>query len=144
MKKNRDTIEAPVGWADYFFGLMHAVARKSKDPNTKVGAVLVNAEKTVIGVGYNGFPSGFLDSKERWERPKKYDYVVHAEVNAVLRSTQRVKGASLYVPCWPCKDCAKIIAAAEIKEVHIKSSHYDNEISREIFAECGVAVVCYY
>ena len=66
------------------------VASKSKDPDTKVGAIIVNQENEHVASGYNGFPPGFMDYEDRWQRPIKYDFAVHAEVNAICRAKQSV------------------------------------------------------
>lgn len=110
-------------WDKRFLALAEHVAQWSKDPSTKVGAVLVNDEKIVLGMGYNGFARGVEDTDERLEnRDLKYKLVVHAEVNAILAAGKEANGASLYV--WPsfsipciCHDCCKTAIQAGVKEV---------------------------
>lgn len=120
------TIEVPdewVKWDNRFLALAQHVAQWSKDPSTKVGAVLVQDRNRVVGLGYNGFPRGVEDSEERLaDRALKYKYVVHAEVNAILMAGEKAKGATLYV--WPaftipniCNECAKVAVQAGVKEV---------------------------
>jgi len=111
-------------WDDYFTAVAYLSARRSKDPNTQVGACIVDANKCIIGIGYNGFPRGCSDDHLPWDRVadselhKKYPYVVHAEVNAILnKGSKDVKGSSLYVALFPCCECAKVIIQAGIKEV---------------------------
>jgi len=85
-------------WDARFMGLGRHVAGWSKDPSTKVGAVIVNDRLQVVGMGYNGFPRGTSDSGALYEdRERKYLRVVHAEVNAVLNATQSCMGATVYV-----------------------------------------------
>lgn len=111
-------------WDKFYLDLAKFVAiNLSKDPSTKVGAVLVNYDKNKEFIGYNGFPQGVQDLKDRYEnRELKYKMVVHAEVNAILKAGDYAKGASLYV--WPsfaipniCCECAKIAIQAGIGEV---------------------------
>ena len=116
--------EEYLSWDDYFTAVAYLSARRSKDPNTQVGACIVDANKCIIGIGYNGFPRGCSDDHLPWARKgnselhKKYHYVVHAEVNAVLnKGSKDVKGASLYVALFPCCDCAKVIIQSGIREV---------------------------
>lgn len=113
-----------LSWDDYFTAVAFLSARRSKDPNTQVGACIVDANQCIIGIGYNGFPRGCSDDYLPWARVadsklhNKYPYVVHAEVNAILnKGSKDVKGASLYVALFPCCECAKIIIQSGIKEV---------------------------
>lgn len=93
--------------------------RKSKDPSTKVGAVIVDDQLTVRSLGYNGFPRGVEDTPERLrDRELKYELVVHAEMNALLTAHASVRGCTLYA--WPlpsCSNCAKMIIQAGIRRV---------------------------
>jgi dCMP deaminase len=95
----------------------------SKDPSTKVGAVLVNYEHKREFLGYNGFPYGVDDSEERYnDRELKYKLVVHAEVNAILKAGMLAKGSTLYVyPSFSlppiCDSCAKLAIQSGVKEV---------------------------
>ena len=77
-----------ISWDEYFMGVALLSAKRSKDPSTQVGACIVNNEKRIVGIGYNGFPKGCDDKIFPWEREgkfltTKYAYVVHAEVNAI-------------------------------------------------------------
>lgn len=110
-------------WDRHFLELARMHAQRSKDPSTKVGAVLVNDNKIVVGMGYNGFPRGVDDDPARYaDRPTKLKFVVHAEVNAVINAGKEAKGATLYV--WPsfalpnmCNECCKVVIQAGVKEV---------------------------
>jgi dCMP deaminase len=80
-----------LSWDDYFMAVAMLSAQRSKDPNTQVGACIVNAQKRIVGVGYNGFPTGCSDDTLPWCREgdfldTKYPYVCHAELNAILNS----------------------------------------------------------
>jgi dCMP deaminase len=98
-------------WHKRFMDLAWHVARWSKDPSTQVGAVLVNENRIVIGIGYNGFPRGVEDTEERYaDRPTKYALVVHAEMNAIANATEDLQGSTLYVTLAPCNECMKLVA----------------------------------
>ena len=99
-------------------------AQRSKDPNTQVGACIVDADKRIVGLGYNGFPRGCSDNDLPWAKVNdnplynKYVYVCHAEVNAILnKGSANVKGSTIYVALFPCQNCAKMIIQSGIKEV---------------------------
>lgn len=98
-------------------------AQRSKDPNTQVGACIVNSEHKVVGLGYNGFPLGCLDDQLPWVREgkylqTKYPYVVHAEQNAIINSHSRdLKGCTLYCTLFPCHECCKLIIQSGISTV---------------------------
>ena len=105
-------------WDENFMGLAAHIAAWSKDPSTKVGAVIVDSRRVVIGMGYNGFPRGVEDSEARLNhRPSKYALVVHAETNAILNSTRELIGTTMYCTLFPCGECAKLIVQAGIAEV---------------------------
>ena len=120
-----------ITWDEYFLGVAKLSAMRSKDPNTKVGACIVNDENRIVGVGYNGFPYGCEDDEFPWENSKdldlidtKYPYVVHAELNAILNSTRSLKGCRIYVSLFPCNECAKAIIQAGIKEIIYSNDKY--------------------
>ena len=104
---------------------------RSKDPNTQVGACIVNADKRIVGIGYNGFPRGCSDEELPWAREAenpldtKYPYVCHAEMNAILnKNSADVKGCSIFVALFPCNECAKLIVQSGISEVVYLSDKY--------------------
>ena len=124
---------------------------RSKDPNTKVGACIVNKKNRIVGIGYNGFPYGCEDSVYPWENAKdlkfldtKYPYVVHAEANAILNSNiTSLDGSTLYVSLFPCNDCAKLIIQSGIKHIIFMDDKYresdSNIASRRMFDASGVS-----
>jgi dCMP deaminase len=123
-----------ISWDDYFMGVAQLSAHRSKDPNTQVGACIVNAKRRIIGIGYNGFPAGCSDDKLPWDRQgdfldTKYPYVCHAEMNAITNSSNKpeLEGATLYVSLFPCNDCAKLIIQVGIKEVVFLSDKYNDD-----------------
>ncbi|MBP5617824.1 MAG: dCMP deaminase family protein [Clostridia bacterium] len=110
-----------INWDEYFMGVSLLAARRSKDPNTQVGACIVDANNVILSTGYNGFPYGCSDDEFPWDREgtdTKYNYVVHAELNAILNAGGRsLKGARIYVDLFPCNECAKAIIQSGIREV---------------------------
>lgn len=127
-------------WPDYFMTLAEAVSAKSKDPSTKVGAVIVNKEKKIVSTGYNGMLPGFPDTDENWSRPRKYDLVIHAEMNALLYSKQDLNGCAVYCTLQPCKDCTKALLASGIRDIFYKEIRKD-EIAEELIAHYGARLV---
>lgn len=125
MAKRNDAIS----WDEYFMGLAHLSAKRSKDPSTQVGAVIVDKYKKIVGIGYNGLPTGLNDDQYPWTRQgdflnTKYAYVVHAELNAILNATTTLRGSSLYVSLFPCNECAKSIIQSGISEVVYEDDKY--------------------
>jgi dCMP deaminase len=106
-------------WDNRFLGLARHVAQWSKDPSTKCGTVIVDANRIVVGIGYNGFPRGVNDSPARYEdRDTKYKYVVHAEANALMNANNSVRGCTAYIwPVPPCAECTKLLIQSGISRV---------------------------
>ncbi len=114
-----------ISWDEYFMGVALLSAYRSKDPSTQVGACIVNQDKRIVGVGYNGLPRGLNDSDFPWEeKPTKYEFVVHAELNAILNSIKSLQGCRLYVSLFPCNECAKAIIQSGIKEIIYMDDKY--------------------
>lgn len=106
-------------WDERFFDIAELVASWSKDPSTKVGAVIVRPDRTIASVGYNGFPRGVDDTYTT--REDKLMRTVHAEANAILSAREPLQGYTLYVtPLHPCANCSGLIIQSGIKEVHYK------------------------
>lgn len=139
-----------ISWDEYFMGLAHLSALRSKDPNTQVGACIVDEDNKVVSIGYNGMPRGCQDNKMPWEREggfltTKYAYVVHAELNAILNSPRSVKNCTLYVSLFPCNECAKAIIQSGVKKVVYESDKYDgtdgNIASKRMLNDAGIELV---
>ena len=117
-----------ISWDEYFMGVALLASRRSKDPNTQVGACIVDESNVILTTGYNGFPVGCSDDEFPWDREgenTKYPYVVHAELNAILNASGKsLKGARIYVDLFPCNECAKAIIQSGIKEVVYLSDKY--------------------
>jgi dCMP deaminase len=131
-------------WDKRFLDLADHIAQWSKDPRTKVGAVIVDEKKRVVSVGYNGFPRGVADLESRYDdRPTKHLFVAHAERNALDNAPLQVDGCTLYVPLIPCNECAKSIIQSGIHRVVSYVPNRDGEgfnwdITIAMFIEAGV------
>ena len=130
-------------WDERFLGLAQHVASWSKDPRTKVGAVLVNETKQVLSVGYNGFPRGVFDMPNRYEdRPTKLMYVAHAERNALDNCFTDTRGSTLYVTLPPCNECVKSIIQKGVKRIVSLTSDarpQDNsDVATQMLLEAGI------
>lgn len=118
-------------WDRRFLQLAKFISSWSKDPSTKVGAIIVDENNIVIGLGYNGFPRNVLDLEEHYlDRDFKYKLIVHAEINAILNSTKSIndKYSTIYIwPLFSCNECAKFIIQSGIKRVvSIKNEKNEN------------------
>ena len=117
-----------ISWDEYFMGVALLAAKRSKDPNTQVGACIVDQNNVILTTGYNGFPKGCSDDEFPWNREgeiTKYPFVVHAELNAILNASGKsLRGSRLYVALFPCNECAKAIIQAGISEVVYLSDKY--------------------
>jgi dCMP deaminase len=131
-------------WDARFLSLAEHVAQWSKDPSTKVGAVIVDDKRRVVGVGYNGFARGVKDTDERLQnRDVKYKLVVHAESNA-LDNAAYTEGCTLYCTFFPCPQCAARIIQKGIRRVVALANPSDErwaeeqKFSKQQFDDAGV------
>lgn len=136
-----------ITWDEYFMGIAILSAQRSKDPNSQVGACIVNDDKRILSIGYNGAPKGLSDDIMPWERvgefvDTKYAYVCHSELNAVLNYNGNLKDTILYVTLFPCNECAKVLAQTGIKEVIYLSDKYNGTdsdiVSKKILDAAGI------
>ena len=137
-----------ISWDEYFMGVALLAAERSKDPNTQVGACIVDDQNRILSTGYNGFPHGCSDDEFPWNRDEslgetKYQFVVHAELNAILNARGKsLSGSKVYVALFPCNECAKAIIQAGISEVIYLSDKYhytpSTVASRRMLAAAGV------
>jgi dCMP deaminase len=126
------------------------ISKRSPDPNTQVGAVIVNAENRIMATGYNSYPNGVGSSNFSWARSNedplqtKYPYVVHAEKNAIHNATSSIAGCTLYVTMFPCNECAKDIIQSGISKVVYLSNPYKDqwqtEASQRLFSVTDLPV----
>lgn len=138
-----------ISWDEYFMGMAHLSALRSKDPSTQVGAVIVSSANKVVSIGYNGLPKGCSDDEYPWGREgsaleTKYVYVVHAELNAILNSAMPVTGCRIYVSLFPCNECAKAIIQSGIKEIVYEDDKYAETeyviASKRMLESAGVSI----
>ena len=129
--------------------MAHHVAKLSKDPSTKVGAVLFDEKRRIVSAGYNGFARGVADTDDRLsDRDVKYRLVLHAEKNAILFATGPTHGCTMVVthPC--CAQCAALIIQAGVAHVMWPKPAAEFEerwrqdlvLTREQFTEAGVSI----
>lgn len=118
-------------WHDHHMLLALVTAQRSPDPNTQVGACIVDEKNRVISLGYNGPPRGIGVTAMPWNKEgkdpadTKYAFVMHAEANAILNCGGRsLEGASLYVTMYPCNECAKLIVSSGIKKIQFLANPY--------------------
>jgi dCMP deaminase len=134
-------------WDARFLEMAILVSKWSKDPSTKVGAVITRG-KFVVSLGFNGHPAGVADSAERLEiRENKYRTIIHAEINAILSAGKPLQGCTLYVwPFMPCSQCASIIIQSGIRRVVTVPSDSERwaesfQCTEQLFREAGVELV---
>ena len=138
-------------WDEYFMAIARLSAARSKDPVTQVGACIVNPDKKIVGIGYNGMPIGCSDDALPWGKDaqdvlnSKYTFVCHAELNAILnKNSADVSGCTIYVDLFPCNECAKLIIQSRIQEVVYLSdkdaAKPKSVASRTMLAMAGVSV----
>jgi len=141
-------------WDSYFMNLVYLVASKSKDEKTHIGAVIVGNNNKIISTGYNSFPRSINDDvKERQERPEKYNWFAHAEVNAIYSAAEigvKTEGCRMYTNGVPCSNCAMGIINSGIKEVIVDyfwDKHNYNqwkelaEITKQMFIEAEIQLI---
>jgi len=138
-------------WDKRFLALAEHVSSWSKDPSTQVGCAIVDDDKKVVALGYNGFPAGIADSVERLDdRETKYKYVVHSEPNAIANANGSVKGCTAYTfPFAPCHECMKVLITHGIKRIvhpplsdELATRWADQvKFAREMAEEAGIEIV---
>ncbi|MBE6817688.1 MAG: dCMP deaminase family protein [Ruminococcaceae bacterium] len=149
MSKRNDYIS----WDEYFMGIALMSAKRSKDPSTQVGCCIVNADKRIMSMGYNGMPAGCDDDEYPWARDggvldTKYAYVCHAELNAILNNRAgSLEGCTAYVTLFPCNECAKAIIQSGIKKIIYLSDKYADsdgtKASKRMLDSAGVTYLPY-
>jgi len=146
-----------MNWDKYFLNIAEQVKEKSKDRRTKIGSVIVGKDNEIVSTGYNSFPRGIDDDvEERQQRPEKYFWMVHSELNAILNAARigvSTNGCKIYLTCGvPCSNCGRAIINAGITKVYCKTEDttrnrekWDEESSktRQMFEESGVEVIFY-
>lgn len=126
-------------WDGRFYSLAHEVADWSKDPNKKVGAVVISPDKRRISYGYNGFPANIKDDTRLDNRETKNSLSLHAEVNAILNAKEDLIGWSLYCSEAICNHCALVIIQAGITKVTMPAAL----ASSNWFQSCETAIALF-
>lgn len=133
------------------------MANLSRDPSTKVGAVVLDDDANILSTAFNGFPRRVKDTEERYaQREVKLSLIAHAEANAIAQAARtgvKLLGSTLIVTAlYPCSNCAKLIIQSGIKRVYApkmdeKLSNqqwfFEKQISELMFSEAGIEVVEY-
>lgn len=136
-------------WKERFMSMAKQTASWSKDPSTKVGAVIVDKNNRVISTGYNGFARGIKDLDERLNnREEKYKFILHAEENAILFAKQDLSDCSIFIyGLPPCPHCASLIIQTGIKEIFTVKREIperwvnDMNLSKQLLEEAGVKLI---
>ena len=141
-------MKAQLNWDEYFMGMAVLSSLRSKDPSTKVGAVIVNDEKKVVSIGYNGMPRNIDDDDLTWNKGEgldsKYLYVCHAELNAILnaRNGSSLSNCTVYVTLFTCNECTKALIQVGIKEVVYLDDKYGDTVgvqaSKKMLSLAGI------
>jgi dCMP deaminase len=134
-------------WDTRFLEMARLVSNWSKDPSSKFGSVIVDNDKRIVSVGFNGFAKGFSDLDERLQnREFKYRHVLHSEENCILNASQDIKGFTIYVTGVPCSLCMSRIAQSGLAKV-VSYKPTEDYLSRwsveeplQVAKECGVIV----
>lgn len=149
-------------WNEHFIRLAMQHSSLSKDPNTRVGSVIVGPDREVVSTGFNGFPRGIEDTSERLnDRDTKLGLVVHAEMNAIINAARigvSVKDCTLYLAAtdksgavWggpPCTRCTVHVIQAGIRRIvapPLKATpsrwHADLTAAQSLLIEAGIEFV---
>jgi dCMP deaminase len=138
-------------WDSRFMRLAEHIGAWSKDRSTRVGCVIVGPNREIRSTGYNGFPRGVDDApEERHTRPAKYKWTEHAERNAIYNAARigvSIDGCTMYVPWFPCMDCARAVLQSGIKTLVAYRPDFDDpqwgedfRLALRLFEEGGVVV----
>ncbi len=146
--------EKYMSWDVYFMSIAVISSFRSKDKKTQTGSCIVDINKKIVGVGYNGLPIGFNDNRSKFwcdEEDEnicnsKHSYVIHAEQNAIFNKTiQSIGGATIYITLFPCRECTKSIIQTGIKKViylNKKENHIDeNKVVKFMLKEVGINLI---
>ena len=130
-------------WRNRFMGIARTVSTWSKDPSTKVGALIISEDRREVAWGYNGFPPSIEDDERLDNRELRHKMTTHAELNALLNCKFDPVGATMYVwGCFPCPQCAAAIIQKGLAEVYfcsdVPNTRWDPELSQKMFDEAGV------
>lgn len=142
-------------WDEYYFNILYQVAKKSKDPHTKVGCLLVGPDREIRSTGFNSPPRGINDNiPERFSREnrEKYKWCEHSERNAIYNAARvgiPLKGSICYVPWYPCVDCTRGLIQVGIIELVLddrennpwrQRTDWNMDVSEIMISEANITV----
>lgn len=136
-------------WDIRFLELAQHISNWSKDPSTKVGAVISDRKNRIISIGYNGFPRGIDDDERLIDRDKKLAMILHAETNALIFANKSLEDTVIYTyPFMPCSVCAASIIQTGISRVvsviNENPRWAENfKLSQKMFEEADVELYLY-
>lgn len=138
-----------IDWDEYFMLLAIINSKRSKDPKTKVGAIIHDKNKKIISTGYNGFPRSEDQNEElySWDKGIKELFVIHAEVNCIFNAKSNIpEDSTMYCTLFPCNKCAQSIVQVGIKNLVYLDEKPTSEIfqaSKRILKNGNVNVIKY-
>ena len=142
-----DSLPLSDRWLNHFMEMCRLLASMSKDPSTKVGALIIRPDRTLASTGYNGYPRGCKDDDYQ-NRERKYQRVIHAEMNAILTAREPLNGYTLFVwPIPPCDRCIPHIIQSGIRKLVLPSIHEGHRWAgpcleaQQMAFEAGITVV---
>lgn len=143
-KQHVDTFikEHRLTWDEMYLEIAKIVAKRSKDPHTKVGAVLVK-DNHILSIGYNAEPKN-CKYKFNWHSTEKYDYVIHAELNAIANATyygNSIQDSVIYLTLSPCHDCMKLLIQYGIKKVYFLDVYKDFALTKKLATSSGIKLI---
>jgi dCMP deaminase len=132
MKKDVKKIEKHKrpSWDEYFLSIAEQVAKKSKDPSTQNGCVIVDEKNRPVSFGYNGFIGGCNESKMTYERPMKYHLIIHDAMNAIIFAKRDLTTCTLYDTYGPCENCLKHIIQSGIKRIIYGKAFVESKVNK--------------
>lgn len=135
------SLKEKISWEEYALEIAKVASLRSEDPYRKVGASALNHANMVIGVGYNGLPSGLSVLNSFWlDRDGRRPYMIHAEVNC-LSLCKKGEISLLATTLLPCSSCATMIAAYGIKRVVYKEEFERDSGAFEIFKFFNIELI---
>lgn len=121
-------------WDEHWLRVADVTSMLSKDPKTKVGSAIVTPDNRQCSIGYNGFAKGIKETEEKWQRPNKYEYVIHSEINNLMNCPFDTRRCSIYLTISPCHRCISSLINAGIIKVVFKEL-YKNTCHKDIWFE---------
>ena len=141
-KKYIELSSGRMSWNDIYINIAKIVAKRSKDPHTKVGCVIVKNNQ-IVSMSYNGEPRDF-NKEFDWSSNEKYDYIVHAEMNAFINASKlgvSCENADVYVTLSPCKTCMLMLSQIHVKTIYFIDKYRDFDESLKIAESAGIKLV---